>query len=156
MKTASVKEIKQELEVLSHEELMQLCLRLIKFKKETKELTGYLLFNAHNEPEYIEQVKELLEELFEEVNTKNLYIAKKNLRKIIRFAGKYIKYSDEVTTEIDLLIFVCHKMKTLKIDYKKSVQLQNLYAAQLKKISKGIATLHEDLQYDYLKEVNNL
>jgi len=156
MKTASVKEIKNEIETLPHDELVKLCLRLIKFKKETKELAGYLLFEANDEQHYIGEVKEMLEELFTEVNTRNLYVAKKNLRKIVRTAGKYIKYSDETTTEIELLIFVCKEMKALKIDYKKSVQLQNLYAAQIKKINKAVLTLHEDLQYDYLKEINVL
>ncbi|MCP9750607.1 hypothetical protein [Ferruginibacter sp. HRS2-29] len=156
MRTASVKEIKTELEHLPQDELVKLCLRLIKFKKETKELAGYLLFDAHNEQEYTEQVKEMLDDLFAEVNTRNLYITKKNLRKIVRIAGKYIKYSDEKTTEIELLIFVCKRMQKLKIDYKKSVQLQNLYAAQVKKINKAISVLHEDLQYDYLKEIDEL
>ncbi len=156
MKSASVKEIRQELEVLSHDQLVQLCLRLVKFKKETKELAGYLLFNAHNEPEYVESVKELLEEMFAEVSIKNLYIAKKNLRKIIRTANRYIRYSSEATTEIDLLIFVCKKMKALNIDFNKSVQLQNLYAAQIKKINKILDTLHEDLRYDYQREIDQI
>jgi hypothetical protein len=32
----------------------------------------------------------------------------------------------------------------------------NLYATQLKKINKELSKLHEDLQYDYLKEIEAL
>ena len=32
----------------------------------------------------------------------------------------------------------------------------NIYQNQLKKINKAIAAMHEDLQYDYLKEVETL
>jgi hypothetical protein len=156
MKTATVKQIKDELENLSQPELVKLCLRLIKFKKETKELATYLLFNLHDEGSYVASVEEILLELFGEVNTRNLYIGKKNLRKIIRTANRYIKYSDEVTTEIDLLIFVCQEIKKLKIDMKKSVQISNLYLSQVKKINSRIAGLHEDLQYDYEKKLAEL
>lgn len=156
MKTASVKEIRQEIETLPQQELVKLCLRLVKFKKESKELADYILFSAHDEAAYVQDVKATLDELFTDVNIKNLYFAKKTLRKIVRIATRYIRYSEEPTTEIELLIHICTKMKNIGIDYKKSVQLQNLYAAQLKKIKKAISTMHEDLQYDYLREIQKL
>ena len=137
MKTASVKQIKDELENLSEPELVKLCLRLIKFKKEVKELSSYLLFDQADENGYISSVQNLLLELFAEVNTKNLYIAKKNLRKIIRTVNRYIKYSQEITTEIDLLIFVCLEIQKLRIDFKKSAQISNLYSSQVKKNKKS-------------------
>ncbi len=155
MKTATVKQVKDELENLSQPELVKLCLRLVKFKKETKELATYLLFHDENEELYVAGVEEILLELFGEVNTRNLYIAKKNLRKIIRTVNRYIKYSDEATTEIDLLIFVCLQIRKLNIDMKKSAQINNLYLSQLKKIKSRILGLHEDLQYDYEKKVSD-
>jgi hypothetical protein len=57
MKTATVRELKQELSHLSHNEILELCLRLSKFKKENKELLTYLLFEESNESIYIENVK---------------------------------------------------------------------------------------------------
>ena len=155
MKTATVKQVKDELENLSQPELVKLCLRLVKFKKETKELATYLLFHDENEELYVAGVEEILLELFGEVNTRNLYIGKKNLRKIIRTVNRYIKYSDEATTEIDLLIFVCLQIRKLKIDMKKSAQINNLYLSQIKKIKSRISGLHEDLQYDYEKKLSD-
>ena len=56
MKAATIHEIKQELVTLKPAALSELCLRLAKFKKENKELLTYLLFEAHNETEYVKSV----------------------------------------------------------------------------------------------------
>src|SRR5688572_23782080 len=99
MNAASVKEIKTGLEQLTQKELVEACLRLVKFKKDNKELLTYILFEEADEAGYISNVKDSLELLFEDVNRTNLYFAKKTLRKIIRTANKYIRYSKEPATE---------------------------------------------------------
>ena len=53
MKTASVKEIKDELKFKTSDELRELCLQLSRFKKENKELLTYLLFEAQDEEAFI-------------------------------------------------------------------------------------------------------
>lgn len=156
MKVASLKEIRQELEQISHAELVQLSLQLIKFKKESKELASYILFESANEHEYVQAIQQEIDLLLAEVNTKNLYIAKKNIRKIVRLANRYIKYSKEPTTEIEALLHLSKGLKKLAIDYKKSVQLQKIKESLLTKIQKAIAALHEDLQYDYLKALKSV
>jgi hypothetical protein len=156
MKAASVKEIKQELENISSSRLLELAMRLAKFKKENKELLTYLLFEAHDEQGYIAGIKESLHLMFTEVNVKSLYITKKNLRKIVRTANRFIKYSSDPITEVEILIYICEEINQLGIDLKKSTALQNIYTGLLKKIDKNIGLLHEDLQYDYLKEVKKL
>ncbi len=151
MKTATVKEIKTVLENTPPSVLLQYCLRLVKFKKENKELLTYLLFEAGNEAAYVQSVNELLGELFLDVNKTNLYFAKKTIRKIVRTANRYIKYSDVDTTEPDVLIFVCENILALNINLKKNTALHNLYLSQIKKIRKAVSAMHEDIQYDYLK-----
>jgi hypothetical protein len=151
MKTASLKEIKTELENTPQEKLLELCLRLTKFKKENKELLTYLLFEEGNEVSYVASVKEVLNELFDTVNKTQLYFAKKTIRKIVRIANRYIKYSDCKTTEPDLLLYVCEKINELNLDLKKNTALHNIYLSQLKKIKKAVTGMHEDEQYDYLK-----
>ena len=153
MKTASIKELKSELEHLDPKQLVTITLRLAKFKKENKELLTYLLFEAANEQDYVNNVKQLLHIMFTEVNIKNLYFTRKNLRKIVRTANRYIRYSEEPTTEIDVLLFVCNEIKQLEIDITKSTVLVNLYSGLIKKIRKAISELHEDLQYDYSSEL---
>ena len=46
MKAATVAQLKKELQFKSQEEIMELCLRLARFKKENKELLTYLLFES--------------------------------------------------------------------------------------------------------------
>ncbi len=156
MKAATIKDIKLELENISSSRLLELALRLAKFKKENKELLTYLLFESHNEQGYISGIKETLHLMFTEVNVKNLYITKKNLRKILRSASRFIKYSNDPVTEVEILLFICEEIKQLGIDLTKSVALQNLYKSVLNKSEKNILLLHEDLQYDYLKEHKKL
>ena len=156
MKTATIHEIKQELLGVKPAELMELCLRLSKFKKENKELLTYLLFEAHNEQAYVESVKKEISELFEEINQSQLYFAKKSLRKIVRIINKYCRYSGSRQTEVELRIYFCQALKDSGIAFYHNTVINNLYQSQLKKIEAVIETLHEDLQYDYRKELRDL
>ncbi|MFT3912183.1 MAG: hypothetical protein QM737_22340 [Ferruginibacter sp.] len=153
MRAASLKEIKTELELQPQSVLLGLCLRLARFKKENKELLTYLLFEESNEAGYVESVKAEVDIAFLELNIKSLYIAKKNLRKILRSINRYIKYSGLKTTEATLLMHYCSSIKASGLAIEKSTQLSNIYASQIKKIKAAIDTMHEDLQYDYLKEL---
>ncbi len=156
MKAASVVEIKKELKYLSEEELQFLCLRLAKFKKDNKELLSYLLFEAKNENDYINTVKEEIASDFEEINTSHIYYAKKGIRKVLRNVTKYIRYSGNKQTEVEVLIFFCETMRDSGVGYKRSTTLNNLYQNQVKKINKALATLHEDLRYDYEEAILSL
>jgi hypothetical protein len=77
MKAASISDIKQELTNIEPAKLLELCLRLAKYKKDNKELLNYLLFEANDEQAYISNVKKEIEESFVEINQSNLYFAKK-------------------------------------------------------------------------------
>lgn len=156
MKAASISDIKQELNNIEPAKLLELCLRLAKYKKDNKELLNYLLFEAHDEQAYISNVKKEIEEAFNEINKSNLYFAKKSLRKILRTATKHIRYTASKTAEVELLLHFCETLQQSGIPIKNSAVINNLYQFQLKKIAKLIATLHEDLQYDYLKELDKL
>ncbi len=153
MKAASVKEIKSALETIPPGQLMEICLRLIKFKKENKELATYLLFDETDEAGYVSNVKASLDSLFEEVNKTNLYFAKKTLRKIVRTTAKFIRYSGKETTEVELLLHVAEKTLSLQLPLHKNTSLQNIYLGVIKKIKKAVQGLHEDLQYDYLRQL---
>ena len=156
MKTASISEIKQELTNASSKELLELCLRVIKYKKENKELLTFLLFEAHDLPSYTENIKKEMDEQFALINQSTLYLAKKSLRKILKTTNKYIKYTASKEAEVELLIYYCNKIKASGIRIKKSVALTNLYNNQVKKIKAVIETLHEDLQHDYNREIEEL
>lgn len=156
MKSASIHEIKQELSAIKSVELVDLCLRLARFKKENKELLTYLIFEANNEPAYVASIREEIDQLFETVNLSHLYFAKKTLRKIVRVINKYCRYSGNKQTEIELRIYFCTKLKDSGIPITRNTVISNLYDSQLKKIHALLATMHEDLQYDYQKELSEL
>jgi hypothetical protein len=156
MKAATIHEIKQELSAVKPAELIELGLRLARFKKENKELLTYLLFEAHDEQGYINSIKKEIDELFETINLSHLYFAKKTLRKIVRVINKYCRYSGNKQTEIELRIWFCQKLKASGIPFHRNTVISNLYESQLKKINVALTTLHEDLQYDYLKELKPL
>jgi hypothetical protein len=156
MKAASVNEIKQQLKASSPAQLTELCLRLARFKKENKELLTFLLFEADDLPSYINNVKQQIDEEFSQINTSNIYFAKKTLRKILRIANKHIRYTGSKEAETEILIHYLTNFKGLKLSWKKSTALVNLYNAQIKKIKTAIAAMHEDLQYDYMRSVERL
>ena len=149
MKAVTLPEIKKELNMLSHQETQELCLRLARFKKENKELLTYLLFESHNESDYIQTVKSYIDDEFEVINTNSYFYIRKSVRKILRNVKKFIRYSQKKETEVELLLYFCEKLKDFKPSIKRSTQLQNMYNRQILLAKKTIDKLHEDLQYDY-------
>lgn len=156
MKPASIKEIKEELQALNSPDLADLIMRLGKFKKENKELLTYLLLYKQDEQRYIAEIKESMHIMFTEVNIKASYITKKNLRKILRTTNRYIKYTPEKETEIELLFFFIEELNGLGINIPKIAALQKLHASVMSRIQKNILSLHEDLQYDYNRKFEEL
>lgn len=151
MKTATIQEIKQELQALPHNEIVELLLKLARSKKENKELLTFLLFEAHDIEGYIAGVKKEMESAFLDINVSHVYFAKKTIRKALRITNKYIRFSGSKQAESELLIHFCKLVKDSGIKIDKNPALKNLYQNQLKKIEKAMESLHEDMQYDLNK-----
>lgn len=149
MKAVSLPEIKKELHTLSSSQIQELCLRLARFKKENKELLSYLLFESHNETNYIETIKRYINNEFQLINTNSFFYIRKSVRKILRNLKKYSRYSQKKETEVEILLHFCKQLKDFKPDIKQSNQLKNMYNRQLLLCEKIIETLHDDLQYDF-------
>lgn len=156
MKAVSVVTIRKELKHKSNEELAQLCLRLSRFKKENKELLTYLLFEADSEAGYIDTVKAEIDEQFELINTDSFFYIKKSVRKILRNTKKYIRYSLNKETEVELLLYFCKKLKAMKPSISRNTTLTNIYDRNIEAITKKVLALHEDLQYDYTTELEDM
>ena len=156
MKPVTIKKIKDELHYKSSQELIELCLKLSKYKKENKELLSYLLFDVEDEATYIYNVNEYSTLLFGDINTKSFFYIRKSVRKILKLTKKYIRYSKKKETEVELLLHFCKELKKVSPSISKSPRLLNVYNRQIILIKKAIATLHEDLQYDYQLEFDQL
>lgn len=156
MKAESVSNIKKELKHRSPEELLEICLRLSKFKKENKELLTYLLYEIDDEAAYIHSVKNEIDQQFSEINKNSYYFIKKSVRKILRNIKKHSRYSTKKETEVELLIYFCAVLKDMTPSIKRDQTLYNIYLRQIEVIKKIISTLHEDLQFDFNLEMEEL
>ncbi len=157
MKAASISELKKELQELPPKQLAELCITLAKYKKDNKEFLDFLLFEAHDKPNFISEVKKEIDEHFLELRSQsNLYYVKKSLRKLLRIINKYCKYISDKALAAELHIYFCTKLKDSGIRFQKSQLLVNMYEQELKKINTLIKTLHEDLQQDYLNDLEKI
>jgi hypothetical protein len=156
MKAASVNELKKELARLDDSDLLKICMRLAKYKKENKELISYLLFEADDEESYVSMIRTEMDEQFETLPKSNVYLIKKVLRKILRIVNKQIKYSDVPKTELELRIYFCQNIKKHRVPLTSSQVLTNVFLGQLKKIETVVSKLPEDLQFDYESDLQAL
>jgi hypothetical protein len=155
MTTASLAELKRALRNVPSDDLPDLCIRLARYKKENKELLSYLLFEADDELEYIKNVKTEIDQHFRELTRTTPYMTKKSIRKALAFTNQRIRYSGKKRTETELLIYFCKKFKK-EISFRNNLTLKNIYLRQIQRVKKALATLHEDLQFDYGEEVKLL
>lgn len=156
MKAASINELKQELSTLPPKQVLELCLRLARFKKENKELLSYLLFEAHDEHSYVESIKKEIDEQFVEMPKGNWYLAKKSLRKVLKAVSKYSKHTTTKESEVEMLIHFCKNLKISGIRFRSYKVLSALYDQQIKKLNVLIGQVHEDLRFDYKKQLDEL
>jgi hypothetical protein len=156
MKAASSSEIKQELKQRPPAELIDICLRLARFKKENKELLTYLLFESGDRESYIKSVKDEIDGGFAGINRSSVYYAKKSLRKILRIAQKFVRYSGDDVVEAEVLLHYAQQLNHLDLAWRRSTALVNLYKGVLKKLEAVIDSLHDDLQYDYRRRLEKL
>ncbi len=153
--TYGLQDIKKEIQHLPNEQIIELCLRLARYKKENKELLAYLLFEASNEQAFIEKIKAEVGFMFSQLPSQS-YMAAKYIRKILRLIGKYNKFIGSKQAEIDLLINFCYnyvQYTDRRTSYK---PMRLILTRQLEKIRTLIGKLHEDLQFDYTEDYNLL
>jgi hypothetical protein len=151
MSTRSLSDIKKELQHQSPKELLEICLQIIKLKRENKGLVEYILFESHDLPGFIDLTKNQLDLEFMEV-TSYLYNKKKTLRKILKNINLQIKFCKNKQFDVEILMCFCKNMMDKNLHLQNSV-LENMLYAQLKKINKALESVHEDLRYDYKKEL---
>jgi len=152
MEAASIKDIRAEIKNLSEKEMQEIILRLARFKKDNKELLTYLLFEESDEHAFVAQVKEYMDEQFDEIVSNRYYLIKKSVRKILSRLKKIIRYSSSKETEVDLLLHFCRNMLRHFPRMNQYQPLANIFMRQYQMIERKLDKLHEDLQYDYLRE----
>ena len=155
MTTASLAELRRALRNVPSGDIPDLCIRMARYKKENKELLSYLLFEAEDEPTYINNIKTELDQLFSELSRSSPYLTKKGLRKILSFTNQRIRYSGQKRTETELLIYFCNKFRK-EAPFRSNIAIKNIYQRQIQRIKKTLVTLHEDLQFDFQQQFDVL
>lgn len=153
MKSATVYTLKKELNERSKDELVALCLRLAKFKKENKELLTYLLFESDTESHYVENVKAEITDQLSQINASSSYLLRKGVRKTLKAVKKYIRYSQRNETEVELLLDFCVQVYNVHPTSRRDKGVASIIERQLAMVRKKIEALHEDLQFDYRNEI---
>jgi hypothetical protein len=156
MKIASLAEIKKELSHLSEIELKNLIIDLSKFSTENKSYLFFKLYERDNPSLYVEMVQDELEMEFVKANTRHYHFAKKSIQAIRRKLNKYLKLSKDKSAQIELILFFCEKMRLYGFMEFNHPVINNLYTLQISKVEKLISGLHEDLQYDYEFQIDEL
>lgn len=156
MKAESLSTIRKELQTLDREEILTILNRLVRFSVQNKELTSYLLYYAQFEDLYISEVNVEIEQLFTTINTRNAFLVKKTIRKIVRDLNKHIRYANSKKVEIELRLNFCKMFKKGHFRSINDIPLKNIYTRELVKIKKAIESIHEDLQADYILELEGM
>ena len=156
MRIASLLEIKKDLKQKTKQELIELILKLTKYKVENKELLAYLLFESAYENHFISKIESEIDLQFAHVNIKSNYIINKNIRKIKRYIVKQIRFSKQKETEIALRIHFCKNLVKIQSKYNFNNIRHQMLTRQIEIIRKALAYLHEDLQFDYELELSTV
>jgi hypothetical protein len=156
MNPASISDIKKQLKEKSQGELIDVVLRLAKYKKENKELLSYLLFDADDEAQFVADMRDEMSESFAVINTSSVFLAKKTIRKVARNAAKVVKFSSIKSTEVELYLHFCRLLQSCPEYIQEHFAIQGIYARHRMKIEKAIDQLHEDVQFDYKQDLQNL
>ena len=156
METASLAEIKKELKTLTPLQLQEIIARLGRFKKENKELLTYLLFEAADDDNYIRICQEEIDSQFLLIRRSRLRLIGKTLRKILKYTNKQIRFTGSKKVEAELLIHFLQNMKKMGYGKKSRREISGIYNRQLERAIKAVLTLHEDLRYDYVTQLEDL
>ncbi len=152
MKAAPIAQLKKELLRLEHGELLEVCLKLARFKKDNKELLTYLLLLFEDEPAFANGLCKEIDEQF--ALTPNAH--KKTLRKTIRWMNKCLRFTKVKDTEIQVRLHFCHALRSSETPIRSSRVVTNMYQGQLKKVRTVVDKLHDDIKHDVQQAIQRL
>jgi hypothetical protein len=84
------------------------------------------------------------------------YLIKKSIRKILKTILKHSRHTSSKESEVEMFLYFCAKLKSSGIPIQNNKTLSNLYNQQIKKLSALISAVHTDLQYDYIRQLEQL
>jgi hypothetical protein len=151
----SLAALKKELNTLERTELIAICARLARHKKENKELLAYLLIEADDPMQYAEKVKPLLDEPFE-APYYSAWVFLKRLRKALRQISKYQRFTGSARGEAELLVYFLQRFQKDWRGHAKNLGVQKIIVRCLEKIETLIEKMDEDYHSDFSESLHQL
>lgn len=156
MTPASVDQIKKELQKLPPKKVLDLALRLARFKKENKELITYLLFEAGDEPGYIQSLQIEIDEMLGEIHKGPSATIKKQLRRITRLINRQTKYIGSKSAAVELHLHLCNGIYNHPDNLLNITSANTIFQQQLSKATRLVPLVEDDLQYDFQLTIDQL
>ena len=97
-----------------------------------------------------------LELQFAAINNTRTFFIKKGFRRIVRLANRYLKYPKNDETTIKVYLFLVIKMDSYAHENRCFYETRKMVESLIIKVKKLIATLHEDLQFDYKRKLEEI
>ena len=141
-------DLKKELLELNKLELIQLCLRVAKLKRENKELLAYLIFDADDPLFYAQKLKPEIKEVFEQP-FQHAYYLTKSIRKVMRLITKYYRFTSNKQGETDLLIYLVEEFhQSWRYEYRYQALGKVIFRC-LEKAQTNLKKIDEDFRADF-------
>lgn len=148
-------DLKKELAELSKPELIQLCLRVAKLKRENKELLAYLIYDASDPLFYAQKLKPEIKEVFEQP-FQHAYYLTKSIRKSMRLITKYYRFTSNKQGETELLIYLADQFhNTWRKEYLYQA-LGKVIIRCLEKAEANLKKIDEDFRADFEQPIEEL
>jgi hypothetical protein len=148
-------DLKKELLELSKPELIQLCLRVAKLKRENKELLAYLIFDSEDPLFYAQKLKPEIKEVFKQP-FQHAYYLTKSIRKAMRLITKYYRFTSNKQGETELLIYLVEEFYlSWRNEYRYQALGKVIYRC-LEKAQSNLKKIDEDFRADFEDPINEL
>jgi hypothetical protein len=148
-------DLKKELLELSKPELIQLCLRVAKLKRENKELLAYLIFDSEDPLFYAQKLKPEIKEVFEQP-FQHAYYLTKSIRKAKRLITKYYRFTSNKQGETELLIYLVEEFYLSWRNEYRYQALGKVIFRCLEKAQSNLKKIDEDFRADFEDPINEL
>jgi hypothetical protein len=148
-------DLKKELADLSKPELIKLCLRVAKLKRENKELLSYLIFDSEDPLFYAQKLKPEIKEVFEQP-FQHAYYLTKSIRKVMRIITKYYRFTSNKQGETELLIYLVEEFyQSWRYEYRYQALGKVIFRC-LEKAQSNLKKIDEDFRADFEDPINEL
>lgn len=148
-------DIKKELALLDKAQLMALCTRMAKLKKENKEFLSYLISDADDPQFYAEKLKAELDVVWKEPFY-SVWALNKSLRKSLRLISKYRRFTSHLRGELELML---HFQQGFFDHWKHGFnnrRFESMSDQNLRKIHKLFGQIDEEFRADYQAQIDDL